>query len=40
MTPTHLANRAKELAADAGLEVDVLDEARMLKLGMGSLLGV
>ncbi|MEA2719417.1 MAG: leucyl aminopeptidase [Candidatus Eremiobacteraeota bacterium] len=40
MTPTHLANRAKELAADAGLEFDVLDEARMLELGMGSLLGV
>ncbi|MBV8370276.1 MAG: leucyl aminopeptidase [Candidatus Eremiobacteraeota bacterium] len=40
MTPTHLANRAKELAADAGLEFDVLDEARMFKLGMGSLLGV
>ncbi|HZW54030.1 MAG TPA: M17 family peptidase N-terminal domain-containing protein, partial [Candidatus Elarobacter sp.] len=40
MTPTHLANRAKELAADAGLEVDVLDEARMEAKGMGSLLGV
>jgi len=40
MTPSHLANRAKELAADAGLEFDVLDEARMLELGMGSLLGV
>jgi leucyl aminopeptidase len=40
MTPTHLAARAKELAAEAGLQVDVLDEARMEKLGMGSLLGV
>jgi leucyl aminopeptidase len=40
MTPTHLANRAKELAKDAGLEIDVLDEARMEELGMGSLLGV
>jgi len=40
MTPTHLAGRAKELAADAGLEIDVLDEARMRELGMGSLLGV
>jgi leucyl aminopeptidase len=40
MTPTHLANRAKELANDAGLEFDVLDEARMEQLGMGSLLGV
>ncbi|HEY0396020.1 MAG TPA: leucyl aminopeptidase [Candidatus Elarobacter sp.] len=40
MTPTVLSNRAKELAADAGLEVDVLDEARMEAKGMGSLLGV
>jgi leucyl aminopeptidase len=40
MTPTHLAARAQELAAEAGLEFDVLDEARMLAKGMGSLLGV
>jgi leucyl aminopeptidase len=40
MTPTHMAQRAKELGQDAGLEVDVLDEERMQKLGMGSLLGV
>ena len=40
MTPTLLAARAKELAADAGLEIDVLDEARMHAKGMGSLLGV
>jgi leucyl aminopeptidase len=40
MTPTHIAARAKELGKDAGLEVDVLDEERMQKLGMGSLLGV
>jgi leucyl aminopeptidase len=40
MTPTHLAARAVELGKDAGLEVDVLDEARMESLGMGSLLGV
>ncbi|HEX3464531.1 MAG TPA: leucyl aminopeptidase [Candidatus Elarobacter sp.] len=40
MTPTHMAKRAKELGADAGLEVDVLDEKRMEELGMGSLLGV
>ncbi|MEO7039205.1 MAG: leucyl aminopeptidase [Candidatus Elarobacter sp.] len=40
MTPTHLAARAKELAQDAGLEIDVLDEARMQAKGMGSLLGV
>jgi len=40
MTPTHLANRARELAQDAGLEVEVLDEDRMRELGMGSLLSV
>jgi leucyl aminopeptidase len=40
MTPTHLAARAKELAAEAGLEFDMLDEARMAQKKMGSLLGV
>jgi leucyl aminopeptidase len=40
MTPTHMAERAKELGADAGLEVDVLDEARMAEKRMGSLLAV
>ena len=40
MTPTHMATRAKELAAEAGLEFDLLDEARMKEKKMGSLLGV
>ena len=40
MTPTHLAAKAKELAAEVGLEFDVLDEARMEAKKMGSLLGV
>jgi leucyl aminopeptidase len=40
MTPTHLAKRAKELAAKAGLGFDMLDEARMKAKKMGSLLGV
>jgi leucyl aminopeptidase len=40
MTPTDLAARARELAQDAGLAFDVLDEARMAAEGMGSLLGV
>jgi leucyl aminopeptidase len=40
MTPTALAQRAEELAKDFGLELDVLDEAKMKELGMGSLLGV
>jgi len=40
MTPAELARRAEDVAKDYGLELDVLDEARMKDLGMGSLLGV
>jgi leucyl aminopeptidase len=40
MTPTALATKAEEVAKSYGLELDVLDEARMRELGMGSLLGV
>ena len=40
MTPTHLSARAKELAADAGLDFHALDEDAMTKKGMGALLGV
>lgn len=40
MTPTILASRAKETAKKFGLSFDVLDQKRMEKLGMGSLLGV
>jgi leucyl aminopeptidase len=40
MTPTELARRATEMAQTFGLEIDVLDEARMKELGMGALLGV
>ncbi len=40
MTPTELARKAEEVARDFGLELDVLDEARMKELGMGALLGV
>src|SRR5947209_12787482 len=40
MTPTILAERAKEVAKTFGLSIDVLDQRRMEKLGMGSLLGV
>jgi leucyl aminopeptidase len=40
MTPTELARRAEEMAQTFGLEIDVLDEARMKELGMGALLGV
>src|SRR5947209_16489303 len=40
MTPTILADRAKETARKFGLTFDVLDQKQMEKLGMGSLLGV
>jgi len=40
MTPTHMAQRAEEVAQRAGLDIEVLDEDAMLKEGMGSLLGV
>jgi leucyl aminopeptidase len=40
MTPTVLAEHAREAAAAAGLECEVLDRDRMRQLGMGALLGV
>ena len=40
MTPTVMAERAKEMGSEFGLSVDVLDEAQMEKEGMGSLLSV
>jgi leucyl aminopeptidase len=40
MTPTILAERASQLAAEQGLECEVLDQDRMRQLGMGALLGV
>src|SRR5262249_47073531 len=40
LTPSELAERAKETASRFGLDIDVLDEARMKELGMGALLGV
>ena len=40
MTPTHMAERAREIAGEFGLSVDILDEARMEQEGMGSLLSV
>ena len=40
MTPTVLADRARAMAAEFGLECEVLDQDRMRQLGMGSLLGV
>src|SRR5947208_2384671 len=40
MTPTILAGRAKQVAKEFGLSIDILDQRQMEKLGMGSLLGV
>ncbi|HEY8225607.1 MAG TPA: leucyl aminopeptidase [Pyrinomonadaceae bacterium] len=40
MTPTDMASRAREIAEEFGLNLDVLDEARMEQEGMGSLLSV
>jgi len=40
MTPGALAERARQMAAQYGLDCDVLDQARMRQLGMGALLGV
>jgi leucyl aminopeptidase len=40
LTPLVLAEQARKMAADFGLECEILDEGRMRQLGMGSLLGV
>lgn len=40
LTPLEMANRAKKMAKEAGLKCEVLDEAKMKKLGMNSLLSV
>ena len=40
LTPLLLAERARAMAAETGLECEVLDQDRMRQLGMGALLGV
>jgi len=40
LTPSVLAARAREMAAECGLDCEVLDPNRMRQLGMGALLGV
>ena len=40
MTPTALADQARKMAAEVGLDCEVLDRDRMQQLGMGALLGV
>ena len=40
LTPSEMARRAQAMAGEVGLKCEVLDEARMQKMGMGSLLSV
>ncbi len=40
LTPTEMANRAAKMAKENGLKCEILDEAKMTKLGMGSLMSV
>ncbi|MBA2494868.1 MAG: leucyl aminopeptidase [Acidobacteria bacterium] len=40
LTPTEMANRANKMAKEVGLKCEILDEAKMEKLGMGSLMSV
>ncbi|HVF55167.1 MAG TPA: leucyl aminopeptidase [Pyrinomonadaceae bacterium] len=40
MTPTIMAERAQEIANEFGMEIDVLDQARMEQEGMGAFLSV
>lgn len=40
LTPTEMAKRAQAMAREVGLKCEILDEAQMTKLGMGSLMSV
>lgn len=40
LQPTEMAKRAQSMAKETGLKCEILDEAKMQKLGMGSLLSV
>src|SRR5436305_5582478 len=40
LTPTEMAKRAQAMAREFGLKCEILDEDRMRKLGMGSLMSV
>ena len=40
LSPAKLADRARQMAEEQGLECEVLDRERMQQLGMGALLGV
>ena len=40
MTPTHMAEMAQQIAAECGLQCEILERSDMERLGMGALLGV
>lgn len=40
LTPTEMGKRAQAMAKETGLKCEILDEARMTKMGMGSLMSV
>ena len=40
LQPTEMARRAQEMAKEVGLKCEILDEAKMTKMGMGSLMSV
>lgn len=40
LTPTEMAKRAQAMAKEFGLKCEILDEAQMIKMGMGSLMSV
>ena len=40
LTPTEMANRAAKMAKEVGLKCEILTEAQMTKMGMGSLMSV
>ena len=40
LTPTEMAARAEKMAGETGLQCEILDEAQMEEMGMGSLLSV
>lgn len=40
LTPSEMAKRAQTMARQVGLKCEILDEAKMTKLGMGSLMSV
>jgi leucyl aminopeptidase len=40
MTPEHMAQHARRIASESGLEVEILDERQMASMGMGGIIAV